>query len=191
MLELLHDNPWLLMVAIFLARILDVSLGTVRTILVFRGRAYVAALIGFLEILIWVVAAGQVLSDLSAWYLAVAYAGGFAAGNIIGIWLEAKMALGLELVRAISGDLSVQLADKLRAASYSVVRLEGIGDAGSPVEIVYIVERRRRVAQLLREIECADQDAFCTISDVKRHTTLAMASLAKRDNGLHSATKKK
>ena len=191
MLELLSASPWLLVVAIFLARIIDVSLGTLRTLLVFRGRAYIAALIGFVEVLIWITAASQVLADLSAWYLAFAYAAGFATGNIVGIWFESRLALGLELVRAVSEDLNIQLADKLRERKYSAIRLEGISDAGTPVEIVFVVEKRRRVAELLRAIESVDANAFCTISDVKRHATLAMANLAKSDDGLHSAIKKK
>ncbi len=192
MLEFLQANPWLLALAIFIARILDVSLGTVRTILVFRGKAYVAALIGFVEVLIWIVAASQVLSDLGAWYLAVAYAAGFAAGNIVGIWVESKMALGLELVRAVSQNLDVRLAARLRDAGYSVVHLDGMGDNASPVEIVFVVERRRRVGRLLRDIEAADPDAFCTISDVKRHHMLAMASAdRRRGGGWRSVIKKK
>lgn len=191
MLELLDTTPWLLAIVIFLARILDVSLGTVRTILVFRGHAYIAALIGFIEVLIWVVAARQVLTDLSAWYLAVAYAAGFASGNMIGIWMEAKLAMGLELVRAVSEDLDVHLAERLRAAGYPVIRLEGRGNNAAPVEIIYVVERRRRVMRLLRCIERIDPNAFCTISDVKRHASLAVAGIVTRHEELHSVIKKK
>ena len=191
MLDFLNANPWLLVVAIFFARILDVSLGTVRTILVFRGHAYVAALIGFIEVLVWITAAGQVLADLSAWYLAVAYAAGFATGNVIGIWVEARLALGLELVRVVSKDRSVQLAEKLRELNYSVIQLQGLADSGDPVEIIFVVERRRQVARLLRDIELADPQAFCTISDVKKHTMLARANLARRDEGIRSRVKKK
>jgi uncharacterized protein YebE (UPF0316 family) len=90
--------PWLLALAIFSARIVDVSLGTLRTIVVFRGYPIVAAVLGFFEILVWLVAAGQVFQNLGAWYLAIAYAGGFAAGNIVGMWFESKLAMGSELV---------------------------------------------------------------------------------------------
>ena len=123
----LLDNPVVLTVAIFAARVIDVSLGTIRTILVFRGHKYVAALIGFVEILIWVVAASKVIQNLDTWYLAVAYAGGFATGNIVGIYLEGKLAIGTELVRAVSKDESVELAEHLRSKGYEVVELAGQG----------------------------------------------------------------
>ncbi|MCA9319888.1 MAG: DUF2179 domain-containing protein, partial [Planctomycetes bacterium] len=91
-MDFLHEYPALLALVIFLARIGDVSIGTLRTILVFRGRSIPAAVLGFFEVLIWITAAGQVIRNLDAWYLTIAYAGGFAMGNIVGIWLESKLA---------------------------------------------------------------------------------------------------
>lgn len=190
MLEFLHANPAILVVAIFLARICDVSLGTVRTIMLFRGRSYLAAAIGFVEVLIWITAAGQVLKDLDAWYLAVAYAGGFSAGNIVGIWMEGRIAIGLELVRVVSEDPEIRLGESLQALDYAVVQLDGRGPKSAPVEIVYIIERRRRVPQLLTTIEEIDANAYCTISDIKRHDQLALITRGQR-NGLRSVVKKR
>jgi uncharacterized protein YebE (UPF0316 family) len=165
-MDLLSTSPWLLSGAIFLARFLDVSLGTLRTILVFRSYPIFAAMLGFLEIMVWVVAAGQVLQDLNRWYLIVAYVGGFAAGNIVGIWLESKLAVGTELVRAISVNRDVQLARQLRAANYSVIELAG-ANGRAPVEVLLISEKRRKVPMLLSLIEEIDPAAVCTISDIK------------------------
>jgi uncharacterized protein YebE (UPF0316 family) len=124
-MDFISVDPWLLSGAIFLARILDVSLGTLRTILVFRSYPVFAALLGFLEVVIWIMAAGQVFRDLDRWYLVLAFAGGFAAGNVVGIWLESKLAVGMETVRAISTNRDIQLAQQLRAAGYSVIELAG------------------------------------------------------------------
>lgn len=168
-MEILQASPWLLSLAIFVARILDVSLGTLRTILVFRRYPVYAALLGFLEVVIWVLAAGQVLQKLDEWYLVIAYAGGFAAGNVVGIWLESKLAVGMELVRAISENCDIPLAERLRASRYGVVELAGT-DGQRPVEVLLITEKRRQVPQLLSLIEAVDPGAVCTISDVKRHT---------------------
>lgn len=167
LMELLDAYPWILAVAIFLARVVDVSLGTVRTILVFRSHRFLAAAIGFVEILIWLAAAGQVFKNLDAWYLAVAYAGGFAAGNAAGIWLESKLAIGSELVRAISRNPEVHLAESLRVAGYSVTEIPGTGDDGQPVEVLLVVERRRQVPALLGLITESDPGAVWTINDVK------------------------
>ena len=166
-MDLLNTSPWLLSGAIFLARVLDVSLGTLRTILVFRSYPVFAAMLGFFEIVVWVVAAGQVLRDLNRWYLIVAYAGGFAAGNVVGIWLESKLAVGMELVRAISVNRDVKLAQQLRAADYSVIELAG-ANGQAPVEVLLISEKRRRIPRLLSLIEAIDPDAVCTITDIKR-----------------------
>jgi uncharacterized protein YebE (UPF0316 family) len=166
LIDLLTTSPWLISAAIFFARILDVSLGTLRTILVFRSYRLLAAALGFLEVVIWVVAAGKVLQNLDEWYLVVAFAGGFAVGNVVGIWLEAKLAVGFELVRAISRNRAVDLAGHLRAAEYSVVELAG-ENGGEAVEVLLVVARRRRIPELLSFIRTVDPEAVCTVSDVR------------------------
>lgn len=168
-MELIHDQPVLLSLAVFLARVADVSLGTVRTILVFRAYRFTAAIVGFFEVLIWIAAAGAVLSDLSAWYVAVAYALGFATGTYLGIWLDGKLGVGMEMVRVLSRRADVELARRLREDEYSVTEIAGQDDSGSPVEVLLIVAGRRKLPRLLRTIEAADPDAVWTISDVKRH----------------------
>ena len=176
-------EPWLLTPIIFAARVADVSLGTVRTILVFRGRPYVAALIGFFEVLIWLLAAGQVIQNLDRWYYAVAYAGGFAMGNIVGIRVEGKLALGQELVRAISRDLDVELAEKLRSEGYAVTELPGVDARDAPVEVLLIVAKRRNVPGLLERIHEHDPGAIVTISDIKREVAVMPPSPRKRARG--------
>ncbi|HRP34437.1 MAG TPA: DUF2179 domain-containing protein [Gammaproteobacteria bacterium] len=160
-------HPVILTLAIFLARILDVSLGTVRTIVVFRGHRLLAAVIGFFEIVIWVIAAGQVLQNLDAWYLIVAYAGGFGAGNYIGIWLEAKLAIGREMVSAISFRADGELAKLLRERGFRSIDVDADMGRGPAVDLVITVTRRRRVPELLRTILEADPEAQYSISDIK------------------------
>ncbi len=166
MLEALADYPALIALLIFLARVADVSLGTFRTILVFRGHKYASAAIGFVEILIWVFAVSSVIQNLDQWYFGVAYAGGFAVGNIAGITLEKKIAMGTELVRAVSIDASIELAARLRKEGFDVIELRGRGN-GSEVEVLLIVEKRRRVPRLLQLIDATDPDAIYTVTDVK------------------------
>jgi uncharacterized protein YebE (UPF0316 family) len=159
--------PWLLVVLIFLARVADVSIGTVRTILLFRGYRFLAAGLGFFEILIWLLAAGQVLQDLTAWPRAVAYAAGFAVGNIVGMGLEAWLAMGLQLLRVVSANPEVRLARRLRGLGHSVVAVEGRLEEDMPVEILFLVEKRRRFPSMLRSILDLDPSAVCTTTDVR------------------------
>lgn len=166
-MELLDQAPWLLAIAIFAARVLDVSLGTVRILIGFRGHRLLASLIGFFEALIWVLAARQVLVHLDAWYLAVGYAAGFATGNFVGISLEKRLGVGMELVRIISYDPSVPLAHELTTLGFSVVEIKGSLRNRQPVEVIYVVARRRRVPDLIRRVTELEPSAIYTIADVK------------------------
>ena len=165
-IELLVEYPYLLVPLIFFARVADVSLGTFRTIVVFRGHKLLASFIGFFEIIIWLVAAAQVLTNLDQWYLALAYASGFAVGNHVGISIENRFAIGNELIRCISFNRDV-LAGKLREAGYKVVSFDGdMGDA-YPVELLLIIEKRRKIPALIQLIKDLDQTAVYSVSDVK------------------------
>ncbi len=176
----LQAHPVWLAPAIFLLRIGDVSLGTVRTISVIRGHRALAAFIGFFEVLIWLTAVGQVLGHLDRWYLVIAYAAGFATGNLVGIVLESALAMGDAVVRAISPNREVALAKVLRAGDYFVTALEGTGANGLPVEVLFVVTKRRNLPKLLALIEKADPLAFCTIEDVRRvrEVTVGTATVA-------------
>lgn len=166
-MDLLSDHPELLALAIFLSRIADVSLGTLRTILIFRGYRTVGALLGFFEVVIWVVAVGQVITNLDRWYLVVAYAGGFASGNWIGAWIESRIALGAEMVRIVSANPHVELAGRLRGLGFDVIEVGGSTTDRTPVEVLLVVESRKRVPALLERVRGFDPEALCTVSDVK------------------------
>ncbi len=166
-MDFIDTHPWLLVVGIFIARIADVTLGTVRTIIVFRGYRVTAAVVGFIEVVIWVLAAAQVLNNLDHWYLIIAYAGGFAAGNYIGMWLESVLAMGNELVRVISFKRGGHLVQTLRANGFKAIDLEGNAGPDQPCEVMLIVEKRRRVPRMLQLIQETDPDAVYSISDVK------------------------
>ena len=165
-METLVEYPYLVALLIFLARVADVSLATFRTIVIFRGHKLLAAFIGFFEIIIWLVAAAQVLNNLDQWYLALAYASGFAVGNYAGITIESRFAIGNELIRCISFNRDV-LAGALREGGYKVVSFDGDMGETHPVELLLIVEKRRKVPTLIQLIKTLDQSAVYTVSDVK------------------------
>lgn len=166
-LDFTSVDPLWLALAIFLARIVDVSMGTFRTIMVIRGYRVIATAIGFVEVLIWIVAISSVITNLDAWYLIVAYAGGYASGNYIGMLLESRVAIGSELVRAISWRSDGHLAEALRSAGWDAVAVPGLGPGREAVEIVLVVEPRRRIGQLLTAIREIDPEAVYTTSDIR------------------------
>lgn len=165
-MQLFTEYPYLLVPLIFLARVADVALGTFRTIVVFRGHKIMASIIGFFEISIWLVAAGQVLTNLDQWYLALSYASGFAVGNYVGIAIESHFAIGNELIRCISFNRDV-LAGKLRDEGFKVVSFDGDMGEDYPVELLLIVEKRRKTPSLIQRIKEFDETAVYSVSDVK------------------------
>lgn len=167
-MEYLNEHAWLLALAIALARVGDVTLGTIRTIAVFRGYRLLAAGLGFCETLIWLAAAAQVFQNLDRWYLGVAYAGGFGLGNYVGCWVEGRLAVGYELVRIVSPDRQVHLAEALRESGFDTIELQGRNGSASSVEVLLAVEPRRRVPALLGLVQRTDPRALWTISDVRR-----------------------
>jgi len=167
-LDLLQLDPAWLAPAIFFARIIDVSLGTFRAIMVIRGHRLVATGVGFIESLLWIMAIGSVMTHLDTWYLIVAYAAGFTSGNYVGIRLEARIGIGSELVRAISIRAEGELANGLREAGWETVAVPGTGPRGEPVDIVLAVQPRRRMRDLLAAIHEIDPRAVYTTSDLRR-----------------------
>lgn len=166
MADIVLEYPYLLVPLIFFARVADVSLGTFRTIVIFRGYKFLASFIGFFEVIIWLVAAAQVLTNLDKWYLALAYAGGFAVGNYVGMWIENHFAIGDELVRCMSFNHDV-LAEQIRQAGFKVVSFDGEMGKDHPVELLFILEKRRNVPALIRLIKELDKSAVYSVSDVK------------------------
>ena len=150
---------------IFAARIADVSMGTVRVIFVSRGLKYLAPVVGFLEILIWLLAIGQIMKNLSNPVCYIAYAGGFAMGNYVGISIAERLSLGVVLVRIITGKDALPLVERLRAENYGVTSVDGHGTSGE-VKVVFTLVPRREVRTVVGLIKRFSPHAFYSIEDV-------------------------
>lgn len=153
-------------VLIFIARVADVSLGTVRVIFITRGLKYFAPIVGFLEILIWLLAIGQIMQNLSNPICYIAYAGGFAMGNYVGILIADKLSLGVVLIRVITSKDASDLLKYLRSAGYGITSVDARGSAGK-VQIVFTVVRRREVESVVSLIKQFNPKAFYTIEEVR------------------------
>ncbi len=151
---------------IFVSRIFDVTLGTLRIIFVSRGKRNLAPVLGFFEVLIWIVVISQLVQNLDSVTAYVGYAAGFAAGNYIGMWLEDKMALGTYILRMITGENVGDLVGRLRDAGYGVTRVEGEGAKGR-VQLVYTVVKRRNVEQVLAIIHELKPNTFVSIEEIR------------------------
>lgn len=151
---------------IFFARIGDVSLGTIRIIFVSRGMKFRVALLGFIEVLIWITVVTQLLQHLDNWLNLIAYAGGFAAGTYLGIILENKLKVGTIIVRIITNEDPTGLAETLRRAGFRITLMQAEGRDG-PVEVIFSILKRKRWKQIVEIIESFNKDTFYSVGDVK------------------------
>lgn len=155
---------------IFGARLADVTLGTVRAILMVAGYKWASAALGFVELLIWGLAVGGLVAYLDNPFALISYAGGFAAGTIIGLWVEDRIALGFRTVQIVTSRSDAPLASALRMQGFRATSLDGHGRDG-PVEIVLLVIPRRRLGELRRAIADAAPQSFVSIERADRPTS--------------------
>ena len=151
---------------IFVARIMDVSIQTIRIIFISRGHKVIAPVLGFFEVLIWLLAIGQIIKNLSNPLCYLAYGGGFAAGTYIGMIIEEKLAIGTYLVRIITRKDASALTGALRDENYGVTNVSAEGAEGR-VCVVYTVVRRSSLPAVLDIIERHNPAAFYTIENVR------------------------
>ncbi len=149
---------------IFGLRVLGIAISTLSTLMTVQGRKFFAVGAGFFSSLVYVVAIGKVVTNLDNVWNIIAYAGGFAAGTLVGMLLEQRLALGFAEVRFISSDSGHELADALREAGFGVTELEGHGRERT-VEVVAVLCPRKRVKSVLEIGKCVDDDAIATVTE--------------------------
>ena len=147
---------------IMVMRICDVTIGTIRTILVVQGKKYYAGFAGFFEVLIWIFAIRYIMLHLDNIPNLFGYATGFALGNILGITLEQKIGFGFAQLTIISRHFTDKIADTLRKSKYGVTILPGEGGAGG-VSIIALIVPRNKQRKTIALIESIDKTAFITI----------------------------
>lgn len=151
---------------IFMAKVSDVSLATIRMIMVVKGKRIHAAVIGFVEVSIWILAVGTVLSNLDDPINVIMYASGFATGNYVGIMIEEKMALGSLVVQVISFKKAEELVTILRDEGYGVTVVEGYGRNGIN-HLLNVTIQRKQLGRLNQLLDEHDQKAFVTVMDTR------------------------
>ena len=167
-------NPWLMVLAIFVINVCYVTFLTMRTILTLKGYRYIAAVVSFLEVLVYVVGLGLVMSSLDQIQNIFAYALGFSVGIIVGMKIEEKLALGYTVVNVTSSEYELDLPNELRNLGYGVTHYEAFGRDGS-----------RMVMQILtpRKYEFKLMDTIKTLT-LKRLSLLMNLEIFMVDSGL-------
>lgn len=149
-------------ILIMFMRIADVTLGTFRTILVVQGRKYHAAMAGFFEVLIWIFAMRFIVQHMDHTINLLGYAVGFALGNVMGITLEQRVALGYTQINIVSLHHTDDIANKLRSSKFGVTILPAEGGSGG-VSILIVIAKRKFQKQIMKIVESVDKRAFITV----------------------------
>lgn len=153
-------------ILIFFFRIGDVSLGTIRVIFIAKGLKYIAPVIGFFEVIIYLIAIGQVMNNMTNVALYVAYGAGFAAGTYIGMLVEEKLSLGTLVIRIITPDDPEKLLEYLQKHSFGVTVAGGQGAKG-PVKIILSVINRKDLEEVVGGIREHLPKAFYSVEEVR------------------------
>lgn len=177
-------------ILIFLSRIVDVSLGTVRIVLISKGMRLQASILGFFEVLIWIVVVSSVLKYISSPIYYVAFAGGFACGNYVGMLIEQKLALGNVLVRIITRFEADKLVSKLREENFIITSLDAEGRDG-PVKVIFGITKRKDVRQFINIVNKYNPNAFYTIEDIREIRQYQNDPIFAEKKGLFQTLKRK
>jgi uncharacterized protein YebE (UPF0316 family) len=151
---------------IFFLRLIDVSLGTLRMLMTMRGRKPQAWVLGFFQALVFVFAIQAVIANLDNWLNLVGYASGFATGNVLGMWLEERIALGYTHLNVISPRRGAQIAEHLREAGYAVTEIPARGKDGT-VMMLNCSIYRKNVDKVMNMIAEVDADAMITAEEIR------------------------
>lgn len=166
MFEFLNTYPWLLPFVIFFGRIFDVTLGTLRIIFVSKGEKYLAPLVGFFEVFIWVVIISRVLAQANDVVAYASYAAGYAAGNFVGIIIEQRIAFGVILYRIYTKKPGLELMKLLNQKDFGSTLISAQGAKGD-VDIVETVINRKSAKELDATIMGFDKESFYIIEDIR------------------------
>lgn len=152
---------------IFVARVCDVSINTVRIIFVMNGKKVLAPILGFFEAFIWLLAIRQIITNIDAFYSYFAYAGGFATGTFLGMVIEEKLALGRVVVRVITQNPAEQLTKFLKAKGYRYSNLDAQSNDGK-VNVLFSVVKRDELPTYIGIIKKYNPQAYYTVESVKK-----------------------
>lgn len=166
MFSFVDQYPYLLPIVIFLGRICDVTLGTLRIIFVSKGKRTIAPVIGFFEVFIWIVIISEILSRANDLVAYLSYAGGYATGTYVGMFIESKLAFGVLLYRVYTRENGNTLTKMLNDSGFGATLVHGEGSVGK-VDVVETVVERKLMKKIEGVINKFDANAFYVTEDVR------------------------
>ncbi len=164
--NLLNLSVWASAGLIFLLRVGDMSLDTMRVLFVMRGRKGIAWVLGFFQSSIFVIAISSVLSHLDNPLNILGYAAGFATGNVVGMWIEGRLAVGHVQLSIVSSSLGAAIADRMRSEGFAITEIPARGKNGV-VTLLSCSVLRKEVQLVHKIVNEVDENAFTTAEDVR------------------------
>ena len=161
----LSPIAWLGAFGIFVLRVLNIAIDTLRFMLTMRGKRGISWILGFIESVLFVVVIGSVINDLNNILNIIGYSAGFATGTVVGMAIEKRLAIGYVHLNIISRQKGANLADTLRNANYAVTEIPALGKDGA-VSLLDCSIRRKDMIDIEQLILEADPDAFITVEDI-------------------------
>jgi len=153
-------------ILIFVARIFDVTFGTLRIVFIARGKKNIAPILGFFEVFVWIVAIGKIMENSNNFMCYFAYASGFAMGNYIGMLIEEKLAIGIEVVRIITSKDATALKEALINSGYGITSIDAKGAKGK-VDVIFTTIQRADINNVVSLITKYQPNAFYSVEDIK------------------------
>jgi len=161
-----YFNWVVLPLLIFCSRLCDVTLATIRHIFISKGFRKIVPILGFAEVLIWLIAMTQVMKNLNNSACYFAWAAGFSTGTYVGMRLEERLALGMQVIRIITNQNCDELIEALRAANHGVTIVPAEGSKG-PVKMIFTIMKRKNVQAVIKLIRQYNPNAFYSVEDVR------------------------
>lgn len=152
---------------VFLARIVDVSINTLRIIYMLHGKKIIAPILGFFEALVWILVISQVFQNLGSMVTYVAYAGGFGMGILVGMMIEEKLAIGRVVIRIITQKSDEELIAYLKTRNFRYANVDAQSETGQ-VNVLFTVIKREELKTTLACIKRFNPQAFYTVEGVKK-----------------------
>lgn len=158
---------WIILpVLIFISRLGDVTMATLRHIFISKGFRKIVPILGFFEVLIWLIAMRQVFSHLNNAACFIAWAAGFSAGTYLGMFIEERLAIGTQIIRVITNENVAELTEAMKLHHQGITIVDGQGAKG-PVKLIFMIVRRANKKQVLDIVHQYTPHAFYSIEDVK------------------------
>jgi uncharacterized protein YebE (UPF0316 family) len=161
-----YFNWVVLPLVIYFARMTDVTLGTLRIVMISKGKRKIVPIIGFFEVLLWLIAIGQIMQNLSNVMCYFAWAAGYATGTFLGLTIEQALAIGTQVIRVISNKNSDALLEDLKKEKHGFTVIDGQGAMG-PVKVIFIVAERKNVKQITEFIDRDLPGSFYSVEDIR------------------------